>query len=151
MPQISAAASAVINSGPETVYSLLADYRDGHRKILPERYFQALEVERGGTGAGTRIRVQMRVLGKTRTFRAEVSEPEPGRMLAETDPESGAVTTFTVAPVDGSGARASVTIATEWTARGPAALMERLLAPPLLRRIYVEELRNLARCASTSR
>lgn len=46
----------------------------------------------------------------------EVSEPLPGRILAETDRASGAVTTFTVTPQD-NGARAHVEIATEWSPR----------------------------------
>jgi len=41
-----------------------------------------------------------------------------------------------------------VTIMTEWTPRGCAGWVQRLLAPPLLRKIYAEELRNLARVAA---
>ncbi len=143
MAQIQAAASAEIDAAPEVVYAIIADYREGHPRILPEKYFLGLEVEQGGVGAGTVIRCQMRVFGQTQTFRAVVSEPEPGRVLAETIPdERGLVTTFTVEPRKG-GRRSHVTIATTWTSRGVQAIVERLLAPPMLRRIYTEELQKL--------
>ncbi|HEV2130840.1 MAG TPA: SRPBCC family protein [Longimicrobiaceae bacterium] len=148
MAQIQAVASAAIDASPEVVYAIIADYRQGHPQILPEKYFLGLDVEQGGVGAGTVIRCQMRVLGKTHTFRATVSEPEPGRVLAETIPdERGLVTTFTVEPREG-GRRSHVTIATTWTSRGVQAIVERLLAPRLLRRIYAEELQKLARVAA---
>jgi hypothetical protein len=146
MSAIRVSASAVVDAPPGVVYSVLADYRTGHPSILPPRTFRDFEVQRGGTGAGTVISFSMRVLGRTRTFRAEVTEPEPGRTLVESYPGSGEVTTFTVDPA-GAG-RSSVTITTEWAARGLAGLVQRLLAPPVLRRVYAEELRNLARVAS---
>ena len=56
-------------------------------------------MEQGGIGAGTVIRFQMSALGQKRTLRAEITEPEPGRVLVETYLDSnGAVTTFTVDP-----------------------------------------------------
>ncbi len=143
MPRIRATGSAVIDAPPRVVYGILADYRDGHPQILPTRYFSGLEVERGGRGAGTVIRFEMRTLGTTRSFRGEVTEPEPGRVLVETYEGSGEVTTFTVDPADG-GSRSAVTITTEWTTGGIAGLVQWLLAPPVLRRVYAEELRNLA-------
>ena len=57
-----------------------------------------MTVEKGGKGAGTVIRVLMNVLGVDRTYYMEVSEPEPGRVLAETDQDAGVTTTFTVKP-----------------------------------------------------
>jgi len=143
MPRIRSTASAEIDGPPEAPYAIPADYRHSHPRLLPQRYFSGLEVERGGIGAGTLIRFQMRTLGVTSTFRMEVTEPEPGRTLVETELGSGAATTFTVATVDGG--RAVITITTEWAAPGVAGLVQRLLAPPMLRRIYQEELRNLAR------
>jgi hypothetical protein len=143
MPLVRAAASTVIKASPESAYAIIADYREGHPTILPKEYFKKLEVERGGVGAGTVIKVTMELMGTTRTFRAEVTEPVPGRTLAETDPESEAVTTFTVEPWErGGGAR--VTITTEWPARGIRGWIERLLAPRMLAQVYAEELRNLA-------
>lgn len=136
--------SAVIDAQSAAVYAVLADYRRHHPRILPPQYFTGLEVEQGGVGAGTVIRVGMRALGRAVAYRLTVSEPEPGRVLVEADPAAGVVTTFTVAPVDG-GQRARVRIATEWAPkRGLLGLGERLLNPPIARRIYRQELRQLA-------
>lgn len=143
MVQIRASASAYVPAPPPPVYAILADYREGHPHILPERYFSDLVVEQGGVGAGTRIRFRMHVLGRARTMRAEVSEPEPGRILEEKDPDTGAVTTFTVEPATG-GEGAMVTIETRWQGAGIRGLVERWTAPPLLRRIYAEQLQLLA-------
>src|SRR5579864_9197509 len=75
-------ASALIPARRERVYSLIANYHDGHTRIVPKQ-FSNLVVEQGGIGAGTIIRFQMSVLGRKQTFRAAVTEPEPGRMLVE--------------------------------------------------------------------
>ncbi len=87
----------------------------------------------------------MNVMGVERSLRFEVSEPEPGRILKETDAEAGVVTTFTVDPA-GGGERARVTIATRAEASpGLMGLVERLVNPLITRRIYREELRLLAK------
>lgn len=141
-------ASAVIPARRERIYSILANYKDGHSRILP-RQFRELIVEKGGTGAGTVIRFQMRVFGKTQTFRAAVTEPEPGRVLVETGLDTnGAVTTFIVDPGT-APADSRVTISTELAVRsGFAGFLEKRLSTMLLRPIYVKELANLARVAT---
>src|SRR5690606_24226314 len=146
MPTIAASASATIAPPAATVYGILADYCEGHPSILPRKYFRNLEVEAGGTGAGTRIRFEMRVLGATRLVRGEVTEPEPGRRLVETYPESGTRTTFLVEPVV-DGRAAHVTISTRYENAGLPGWVEWLLVPGLLRRIYRAELANLAAVA----
>lgn len=140
--------SAIIPARRGRVYSLLANYRDGHARILPKQ-FSELEVEQGGIGSGTVIRFQMTLLGKKQNFRAAIAEPEPGRLLVEsyTDPE-GTVTTFTVdagnAPAD-----SKVTISTEMPVRGGVlGAIERMFATLLLQPIYRKELENLARVAT---
>jgi hypothetical protein len=100
MKTYKAEASATINAPAALVYSIIADYRDGHPHILPKPYFLGLEVERGGFGAGTVIRFRVRVMGKTQAFRAAVTEPEPGRVLVESDLDGGPQTTFTVEPLE---------------------------------------------------
>lgn len=147
MPTIRVSASAAIPAPAEAVYDLLADYRDGHPAVLPQRYFTGLAVERGGRGAGTVIRFGMRSFGRTRTIRAEITEPEPGRVLAERDLATGALTRFIVEPA-ASGAGCRVTITTEWATPGLTGWIERLAAPSFLRRVYLEELANLARVAT---
>ena len=140
--------SAVIPARRERVYALIANYHDGHPRIVPKQ-FSGLVVEQGGIGAGTVIRFQMSVFGKKQTFRAAVTEPELGRVLVETDLDTnGAVTTFTVdqgpAPAD-----SRVTISTELKVRsGFLGMIEKTLSTLLLRPMYVRELENLARVAT---
>jgi Polyketide cyclase / dehydrase and lipid transport len=141
-------ASAVIPARQERVYSLIANYQDGHARILPKQ-FSNLMVEQGGVGAGTVIRFQMSVFGKKQTFRASITEPEAGRVLVETDLDAnGAVTTFTVNPGT-APADSHVTISTELPVKsGFLGVVERKLSALLLRPIYVKELQNLARVRS---
>lgn len=140
--------SAIIPARSERVYSLISNYSDGHPRILPQQ-FTSLVVEQGGVGAGTIIRFQMSVFGKKRSFRAAITEPEPGRVLVETDLDAnGAVTTFTVTP-SGAPADSQVTISTELNVRsGFLGKIERAMATMLLRPIYLKELQNLARVAT---
>ena len=98
MEVIRVSKSAVIPAPAPLVYSLIADYREGHPRILPRRYFGRLEVEQGGFGAGTIIRYEIKLFGTERKVRAEITEPRPGMELVETDFATGARTTFTVAP-----------------------------------------------------
>jgi hypothetical protein len=139
-------ASARVGAPAEVVYGIIADYRSGHPHILPKPYFEWLEVEQGGRGEGTVIRFQMRVLGQTRVLRAVVTEPEPGRVLVETDTGgAGPVTTFTVEPEE-SGSH--VTFSTVLTsAGGPLGVLERFVLRRVLRRIYARELEQLGRVA----
>ena len=141
-------ASAVIPARRDRVYSLIANYCDGHPRILPKQ-FSSLIVEQGGIGAGTIIRFQMSVFGKKQTFRAAITEPEPGRVLVETDLDAnGAVTTFTVNP-GASPADSHVTISTDLRVRsGFLGRIERRLSTLLLRPIYAKELENMARVAT---
>jgi len=76
-------ASASMNAAPECVYATIADYYIGHPRILPKQ-FSGMVVESGGIGAGTIVRFNMRVFGRTQAFCAAVSEPQAGRVLVET-------------------------------------------------------------------
>lgn len=144
MTEILAKASALIDAPPAVVYGLLADYREGHPAILPRKYFTGCEVLEGGAGAGTAVRVSMNVMGAKQILNLVISEPEPGRILMETDHDAGVETCFIVDPVEG-GARSNLTIATRAQAgSGLRGLMERLVNPPIMRRIYLEELRIIA-------
>jgi hypothetical protein len=146
MGTVRAEASAEFEASSTVVYGVLADYHQGHPSILPRRYFTHLHVERGGQGAGTLIRFGMKIGGQVREATAEVSEPEPGRVLVERVlDERGTETSFTVDPLGTD--RVRVTIRTSWRAAGVPGLFERLFAPALLRRIYREQLGNLERVA----
>src|SRR4051812_33811309 len=109
-PTSTIAVSGVISAPPKACYDIIADYRVGHPRISPPKYFGPITVERGGTGAGTRITCTFKLFGRSVPFAAEIEEPVPGRVLAEVLEEGGAVTTFTVVD-DGTG-NARVTIAT---------------------------------------
>jgi hypothetical protein len=76
----------------------------------------------------------------------EIAEPEPGRVLTESDPATGTVTSFRVTP-EGTGSR--VRIETRWQAAGVRGAIERLVAPRLLGGINVDELARLDRYAGT--
>ena len=144
MANIKVNAFAVVPLPPQRAYGIIADYRTGHPRILPPKYFSGLTVEAGGVGAGTRVRFEMHAFGNHQTLHADITEPEPGRVLVETVAESGAVTTFTVEPLaDGSQSR--VTIRTEYAREGVSGWIEALFAPRLLKTIYLEELELLSR------
>ncbi len=144
MNQIHVEVSAVIEARPEKVFAILSDYRVSHPAILPKQYFTEVAVEQGGQGAGTVVRVRMSVMGTQLAYRQVVSEPQPGRVLMESDAAAGVTTTFTVEPLDG-GNHSRVTIATDAAVRpGIAGWLERLFNPPMMRRIYRQELQQLA-------
>ncbi len=131
---------ATVQAPADTVYGYLADMRDHHPHFLPPA-FSDFQVESGGVGAGTVATYRMTAGGRTRQYRMQVAEPEPGRVLTESDLGSTAVTTFTVVP---QGAASLVRISTAWDgARGIGGVFERMFAPRVLRGIYADELKRL--------
>src|SRR5882757_5226600 len=144
MAQIHVSAERVIGAPADVVYGYIADHREHHPRFLPDA-FSDFEVEAGGVGAGTITRFKVTAGGRTRDYRMEVAEPEPGRVMTETDTNSSLVTTWTVTP-EGSDAR--VQIATSWEgAGGIGGFFERLFAPRVMRGIYADELERLDRYA----
>jgi hypothetical protein len=142
------AASKLIDAPAKKIYDILADYRHGHPLVLPKPYFVSLQVEQGGVGAGTIVRFQMKVLGRVQDFRAAISEPEPDRVLVETNDGTGVVTKFIVDPRN-SGKSAFVTIVTTTPVRdGWAGKVEGWMTKQLLYPIYVKELEQLAQVAA---
>lgn len=136
-------ASGIVEAQPERVYALLSEYHTGHPSILPKPYFALLTVEEGGQGAGTVFALVMKVMGSEQHSRMTVSEPEPGRVLVEEDPDVGIRTSFTLEPA-GDG-RTSVTIATRMNvADGFRGRIEATLARLILRRIYKKQLKLIA-------
>lgn len=138
-----ASASKTIHAPAEVIYNVIADFRNLHPRILPRQYFQSPEVEEGGFGEGTVTRFQMSLLGQTQNFRTRITEPEPGRVLVETDINTGTPTTFTVSPLTGE-ARTQVTISTELKNRGA---VEAFIANWMLSKVYRAELELLAQLA----
>jgi hypothetical protein len=138
-----------IPAPPTEVYAIIADYTEGHPHILPSAYFRNIEVEEGGVGAGTRIRFDMTLLGTTRTMRAEIEEPNPGRVMVERDVEGKVVTTFTVNRAR-DGRESDVTITTVVKTRGGIlGVVERMASKAFLERVYREELSRLAAYAAS--
>ena len=131
--------SALLNAPATQVYATIADYNTGHPQILPRPPFVSLAVDKGGVGAGTTIHFEMKVLGQRRTLHATITEPEPGRVLVETN-DDGTVTTFRVEPRD-DGRRAYVTIASDLPVPGGIVgrlqgwLLNRILAPTYRREL----------------
>jgi|FLYN01.1.fsa_nt_gi hypothetical protein len=151
MSQVHVEVSDVVDARPEEIYAVLSDYHVGHAAILPKPYFADMTVEQGGKGAGTVIRLRMKVFGTERVFRQVVSEPEPGRVLVEMDADAGVVTTFTIEPL-GGGKQSRVTIVTDSrVSPGIQGLIEKLINPSFLRRLYKQELRNLAEYVRSQR
>jgi hypothetical protein len=73
----------------------------------------------------------------------KVSEPEPGRVLAESDDEAGVYTTFVIDPMEG-GAHSRVTITTETRpSPGIMGFLERILNPPAGRFVFRKEIKQI--------
>lgn len=133
-----------VDAPADSVYRYLADMREHHPRFLPPA-FEDFEVESGGVGAGTVTRFTLNAGGRKREYRMQVAEPEPGRVLSESDTDSSLVTTFTVDP---DGDRARVRISTTWEgAGGIGGFFERTFAPRAMRRLYEDELERLNRYA----
>jgi hypothetical protein len=139
MAKVQASADGVVGASPATVYGYLADMHQ-HQRFLPPA-FSDFAIESGGNGAGTVTRFKVTAGGRTRDYRMEVTEPEPGRILQESDTTSSLVTTFTVDP---EGEMSRVRITTTWDgAGGVGGFFERLFAPRAMGRIYADELSRL--------
>lgn len=144
MGQVRAGAERVVGAPPDLVYRLVADMREHHGHFLPPA-FSDFEVQSGGVGAGTIIQFTLTAGGRRRRYRMAIDEPEPGRVLTESDTGSSLVTTWTVVPEAG---QSRVSIATTWEgAGGIGGVFERLFAPKVLRGIYADELERLDRYA----
>ena len=149
MAQHHISASRIVQAPAQQVYDLLADYHEGHPRILPRPPFISLTVEQGGKGEGTVLNVEMKVLGRVQTYHATVTEPEPGRVLVEHYADDS-VTSFTVEPHD-DGRKTSVTIATDLQIReGALGTLQARLATRLLRSLYLKELDQLNAAVSQS-
>ena len=140
MARIAVSAEGTVEAPADTVYRYIADMREHHPRFLPPA-FSDFRVESGGVGAGTILRYKLTAGGRTREYRTMIAEPEPGRVLTESDTGSSAVTTFTVSP---QGPASLVQISgTGDGAGGIGGLFERIFAPRVLRAIYTDELKRL--------
>lgn len=144
MGTLHVSAQRVVEAPAKDVYGYLADMREHHPHFLPPA-FSEFTVESGGIGAGTITRFKLSAGGRTREYRMQVGEPEPGRVLTESDTGSSLVTSFTVEP---EGDQCRVEISTTWLgAGGIGGFFERTFAPRVMRSLYEDELERLNRYA----
>jgi uncharacterized protein YndB with AHSA1/START domain len=140
MRKVQVSAERTIKAPAATVFGYLADFTQHHPHFLPPA-FSEFKVESGGIGPGTVAQFKLTAGGRTREYRMQVTEPEQGRVLVETDTNSSLVTTFTVDP---EAAGCAVRISTSWDgAGGVGGIFERLFAPRVMRGIYLDELGRL--------
>jgi hypothetical protein len=136
--------SRVIPATPTQVFNLLADYRDGHWRVLPPA-FTDYRVLEGGYGEGTRIAFRLKLGGRSRPTEGVVTVPDPGRVIVETYPREEMVTTFTI---DAEGGGTKLTIATSVPTRTRfTAPLERFILRRSLEPIYKEEFGLIAEVA----
>ena len=140
MATILVSAERSVDAPADAVYGYIADMRGHHPHFLPPA-FSDFQVESGGVGEGTITRFTVTAGGRTRQYRMKVAEPEPGRILTESDAGSSLVTRYTVAP---EGSKSLVRISTTWEGSGGVGgFFERLFAPRVMRGIYADELERL--------
>jgi Polyketide cyclase / dehydrase and lipid transport len=148
MATILVSAERTVDAPADAVYGYIADMREHHPRFLPPA-FSDFQVESGGVGEGTITRFTVTAGGRSRQYRMKVAEPEPGRVLTESDTGSSLVTTTTVTP---QGGGSLVTMSTTWQgAGGIGGFFERLFAPRAMRGIYTDELERLDSYARAQR
>jgi hypothetical protein len=126
MARIVVSAERVVDAPADAAWRYVADMRDHHPRFPPR---------------GTIARFTVTAGGCIREYRMRVDEPEPGRVLTESDTGSSLVTTTTVSPRDGTSL---VQISMAWDRTGgPGRLFERMFAPRAIRSIYADELERL--------
>ena len=144
MAQVYVVAEGTVGAPAAVVYNCIADFRQHHPRFVPPN-FSNLVVQEGGVGAGTIITFTATAARRSRQYRMRIDEPDPGRVLTESDMNSSMVSTWTVTP---RGDQSLVRIETRWNgAPGIKGFFERLFAPRAMRRIYADELRRLDRYA----
>jgi len=139
MGTINVAQEGAVGAPADLTYRLIAD-DEHHKRFLPDA-FSDFETVEGGVGAGTVHRFKLAAGGKVRDYLMRVDEPQPGRVITETDQNSSLVTTFTVTP---AGDTCTVKIETTWQgAGGVGGFFERTFAPKVMRKMYADELARL--------
>jgi hypothetical protein len=143
MAQLEAVAEREIAAHPDDVFDAIADYREVHGRLLPERYTD-YEVREGGDGEGTVVSYRFHATSRrVREMLLEVTEPGEN-VLVETDRNSTLVTRYTVTAGSAEGV-ARVTVRTTWQgASGIGGFFEGLFAPRALTASHQQLLANLA-------
>ncbi len=143
MTTIDVEVSDIIPANIETVYAVIADYEVGHQAILPRPAFKEMKVVEGGYGAGTRLKLHIRLWGQSYYYEQVVEEPEVGRVILERDVKTGQVSTFTLEPLSDTSTQVTIT-ANVPLSKGLRGVLERLSQPTIMRNLFTIELKNLA-------
>ncbi|HVX89262.1 MAG TPA: hypothetical protein VG940_10075, partial [Gemmatimonadales bacterium] len=110
-----------------------------------------LEVLSGGTGAGTRFRLTMRLGGKDHVSEQAVSEPRPGHTLVERADDGSVETRFILEPAD-AGQATDLTFDTDYTLPPGFFLpLQRFVTNNILRGLYRQEMTLIARYVAEDR
>ena len=148
MPTIRYSAERVLDAPADVVYHCIADYVRHHRPepgFLPAG-FSDMDIEKGGVGSGSVIHFTVTAMGQSERHHATVSEPEPGRVLVETEEKNNLRTSFSVEP---RGQQSQVRFDTVYSKSGPMGFVEKLLVGRVLGPIYADELQRLEQHART--
>ena len=143
MNQYIVEATDIIPASPEKVYTVISDYHTHHPAILPKPAFKGVKVLKGGKGAGTEVQAITNEWGREIIYHLVVSEPEPGRVLYEEDPQKGVATTFKVDPINGGQSRVTISMK-RGVASGWRGTVEKAINPPILRMVFKTELKQIA-------
>ena len=147
MAVIEVTAERTVNAPAEVVYGYIRDMHT-HPKFLPPA-FSDFHIESGGVGTGSVTRFKVTAGGRTREYHMTVDEPEPGRVLRESDQNSSLITKFIVDPAVAGASL--VQISTTWQgAGGIGGFFEKTFAPLGLRKIQAEVLENLKKQVEAS-
>jgi uncharacterized protein YndB with AHSA1/START domain len=150
MGQVFVKNERTIPASPETVYAVLADYREKRPLILTPNFLD-YKVESGGQGSGTIVSYRLRAANRERAYRMRVDEVVKGQELMERDRNSSLVTTWTVSPKD-DGRQTHVQVTTQWEGgSGVGGFFERTFAPLGLHRIYDQMLDMLESLVAPAR
>jgi hypothetical protein len=141
--------SAEVNVPAAAAYTIIADMKH-HDRITPKPPFGPLTIERGGVGAGTVISFQVTFFGRTDNCRSTIAEPQPGRVMVETETVRNTVSTFTVDPLGSKRSRVTISCLFQ-TRRGIAGAVEGWLVKRLMTPVLIEELRLLEEYGQTNR
>ena len=145
MVRFTVKSSCVINAPAKDVYSVLADYNNGHPKIMPKNFCEGLRVVKGtGIGENTRIEVRFNIYGQRETLIMDISEPEPGRILQEIDTKAVNITRFIVDPIDQESSRVTIqTKVMKQTGIPPGPYLDMIIKEIVLKRVFKAELETL--------
>ena len=91
--------AASVDAPADVVYRYVADMRD--TSAFPASGVSDFRVD-PVAWVLARHAIKMTAGGRTCEYRMKVAEPEPGRILTESDTDSSAVTAFTVSPQGGA-------------------------------------------------